>query len=419
MKRLLIVAGERALTRFIGEALVGQSLEDLVGKKDASWDLYRAHTALEAEVLVTKGRRRFHAIIIDHDLPDQSALELTRRLRRSELAEDSSIFLVLERGRDVHTRRTATDKYGVSGFIQRPITPEALRWTLKLLERRRRVLLVDSDAERGERFAQRLQNRDFEVELRASHGSAVQVLPSFAPDAVAVALVLEDGEGVSVCADIKRTSPERFIPVLLYGQLNDLAAQEDGENSVRADDFIQAPFDDGVLIDRVEAQIGKGALRDLSGVESGDDSMPESHDLPTGPGRVPKSSSTAAMTAPPAAAASVPTSSPGQRLTRRVPCYTSLRVRDGDQVMESQTLDISHGGIFFEMEPPLAEGTVVELAFQLPDQDRVIEAVGRVAWTHPSGVGVKFSRIDKTDLHAIVGYVNRVARLLYSPVANS
>ncbi|NJK89440.1 MAG: PilZ domain-containing protein [Myxococcales bacterium] len=105
------------------------------------------------------------------------------------------------------------------------------------------------------------------------------------------------------------------------------------------------------------------------------------------------------------------------RSTQRVPCHTWLRVANGSSEHRFRTLDISHGGLYFELDRPIEVGTVVDLTFTLPDSgDDPIQAVGRIAWSNQNGVGVKFVRIEPQDLRTIVEYVNRVARVLYSPL---
>ena len=60
------------------------------------------------------------------------------------------------------------------------------------------------------------------------------------------------------------------------------------------------------------------------------------------------------------------------------------------------------------------------MTFTLPESEKTIQAVGKIAWSQhgrhgkPDGVGVKFSRINPKDLQLIVDYVNRLARVVYS-----
>ena len=98
-----------------------------------------------------------------------------------------------------------------------------------------------------------------------------------------------------------------------------------------------------------------------------------------------------------------------------------MSIRNGEQVYTSKTLDISHGGIFLATEEKLAIGELIDMTFQIPNSERVVTAVGKVAWIgqggpghSTEGVGVKFSRIDPKDLQLIVDYVNRVSRVVYN-----
>lgn len=415
MKRLLVVANDRAFTRFVGESLVGRSLDAFMPRPDDPWDVARAHSALEAEVLVTRGRRRFHAIIIDRELRSRAPLDVIRALRRLPRTRPTPIFLVTERGHDPHTRRAATEELDIAGFMERPVSIRTLQAGLELLERSRRLLLVERDPETGRRYATAFERERFDVITASTREGALRALKSFDPDVVAVGVAVDGHGGLEVCADIKKTDVGRSIPVALYGQLRAIPREDSNENALRADDFVQAPFDDGVLIERVVGLVGRGAIEVPGpGSDSGDDDD-QSSDLPTSPGMVPASGPSSRPLQPPVSA-SPASVGPTQRQTRRVPCTTSLRILNGETLLESHTLDISHGGLYFELDPPLPIGTFVEMKFVLPEADpsRPIEATGRVAWTSLRGVGVKFSRIEKDDLHLIVDYVNRVSRLLYS-----
>lgn len=419
MKRLLLVAHDRALTRFMAESILQRSLDAFVPLPDDPWDISRAHSASEAMVLVQHSAP-FSTIVVDVQLPDATSMELVERIRKNDSGAQVPIILITERGRDTHNRRVATEKFRVNGFLERPVTAESLSEGLRRLERRRRILLVEPDELRAERYAERMERIQLTVERCRQGREALREVPRFQPDLVAIALDLEDCSGSDLCAEIKRTGSDDSVPVVLYGLLSALPAQAQNENAYRADDFIPAPFDDGILVERVMAQIGIGGP---ASTEPPTDELPESStaenevaspDLPTRPGG-PQGVHKAPTVSSPPPSASPAAVGPTQRSNRRVPCNVSLRVREGDRFIESQTLDISHGGIFFELESPPSVGSLVDLTFELPNTGRTLNAVGKVAWQGPKGVGVKFSRIDKNDLQVIVDYVNRVSRVLYAP----
>jgi uncharacterized protein (TIGR02266 family) len=107
-----------------------------------------------------------------------------------------------------------------------------------------------------------------------------------------------------------------------------------------------------------------------------------------------------------------------------VPCNLSVSIKDGGgMIYKSETLNISNGGILISSDHPIEIGTHIDLVMEFPNSDKPITAVGKVAWvgraqggtegTPAYGVGLKFSRIDPTDLQRIVDYVNRVSRVVY------
>lgn len=437
MKRLLVIAGDRALTRFVAEALLGRSLANGATRPNDPWDIARAHNATEAYLLVTRGGRPFDVIVVDQGLPDQDPLELLERLRKTEAASPVPVFVMTERGRDHHSRRIASEHFNVAGFIEKPVSAESLRAAFGNLERKRRILLVESNNDLAERYRTALSDAGYLTELVARGREALDRAPRFRPDVVIASLNLEDMRGSEVCVELKKGRLE--MPVVLYGNVAALASQEISENAHRADDFVQAPFDEGVLIERISTLIGRGVSTVSKTRPKSNRAVPPSGvsqtiekplralelDSPKATNEyVGKSVEDDQPPAPPPPSASPKAVGPTKRSTRRVPCQISMSIRNGEQVYTSKTLDISHGGIFLATDEPLEIGTLIDMTFQIPNSPRPVNAVGKVAWvekapdgvsvTGRAGVGVKFSKIDPSDLQLIVDYVNRVARVVYS-----
>ena len=107
MKRLLVAAPERDLTRFVAESLLERSV-DGPPRADDAWDIARAHTALEARLLVTHGGRPFDAAVLDQGLGADELLGLLETLA-AQASTPPPIFVLTERGRDRHVRRVATE----------------------------------------------------------------------------------------------------------------------------------------------------------------------------------------------------------------------------------------------------------------------------------------------------------------------
>lgn len=417
MKRILVVAGDRALTRFVAEALLERSLGNGTIKSADPWDVARAHSGLEASLLVAKGGRPFDVIVMDQPLPDLDALEVLAKIRSSEEAKDVPIFLLSERGRDALARRVASETYKVAAFIDKPVTADTLRAAVGSLERKRRILLIDSNKDQAERHRDALASAGYLVEVVHRGRDGLDRAPRFQPDVVISALILEEMRGVDVCVELKKSRAHSTIPVVLFGQISALGNEEISENAHRADDFIQAPFDDGILVERIAALVGKGVARRK---------RPRSKiTTPPVDNRTDKRIETvvegeAPSTTPPTSASPSPVGRT-KRSTRRVPCNLKMSIRNGEQVYTSKTLDISHGGIFLATDEKLDIGELIDMTFQIPNSEKIVTAVGKVAWVgrggaghSTAGVGVKFSKVDPNDLKLIVDYVNRVSRVVYN-----
>jgi len=87
----------------------------------------------------------------------------------------------------------------------------------------------------------------------------------------------------------------------------------------------------------------------------------------------------------------------------------------GGNFLFEYTQNISTGGIFIETNEPLPVGSEVEMRFQPPGGDDVLELTGKVMWINPyrpdsednlnPGMGIQFENLsdeDKADLAALV-----------------
>jgi uncharacterized protein (TIGR02266 family) len=452
MKRLLFIAGDPALTRFATEALSGGDLDAGDPAAEAlkvEWEVARAHSSLEGHLLVTRGGRPFDAILLDQDLPDENVLEFLAKVRTHEFATDVPIFILSERGRDPHIRRTASSQFSVMGYLEKPLTAASLRQSLQSLEGRRKVLLVESHAELAEELRKVLRSHHYVTEHAVDAGMALEKASRFQPHVIVASLNLPEMRGVQLCVEIRRTRNTSKVPIILYGDISDLDNID--ENAHRADDFLASPFENEVLVERIQSLVGRGNSRSLpeeiTQSDEAEASLPKelistlelSRDVLVAKNRrqaasgptpapsvskktteLPQHTHTQGKAHPPRSASPAPVA-PTQRSAKRVPCHISIAIENGDKLYESRTLDISHGGIFAASDIAIAVGTLVNLKFQIPRTNRVIQAMGKVAWLEAAksggtaGFGVKFSRINQDDLQLIVNYVNQVGRVVFSP----
>ncbi len=88
-----------------------------------------------------------------------------------------------------------------------------------------------------------------------------------------------------------------------------------------------------------------------------------------------------------------------------------LRVDGRDEPVLA--VDLGLRGVFVERAEPLAVDTRVTLLFTLPGNERVIEAAGRVAWSHapgaearlPPGLGIEFDGLTGEDWRRVRAFL--------------
>ncbi len=112
-----------------------------------------------------------------------------------------------------------------------------------------RVLVVDDEPQIVRALKVILRSAGYAAEAAESKREALNAVSVRPPDAMVLDLVLPDGSGVDVCADVRRWSS---LPIIV------LSAVGDEREKVRAldagaDDYITKPFDTGELLARLRA----------------------------------------------------------------------------------------------------------------------------------------------------------------------
>jgi CheY-like chemotaxis protein len=98
-------------------------------------------------------------------------------------------------------------------------------------------------------------------------------------------------------------------------------------------------------------------------------------------------------------------------------CFgVNLSHLDGGSI-SCKAYDVSCGGLFLEIFPPLTINTIVGLDFVLPHSDDKISCRGRIAWINqldrplnpgfPPGMGVEFVDMDEKNIQAIAQYLQK------------
>jgi two-component system KDP operon response regulator KdpE len=129
-----------------------------------------------------------------------------------------------------------------------------------------RVLVVDDEPQivRGLRVI--LQNAGYRVEEATTKQEALDSVSVRPPDAIVLDLVLPDGDGVDVLADVRRWSQ---VPVVV------LSAVGDEEQKVRAldagaDDYVTKPFGTEELLARMRSVLRRRSEEGESAVRVGE-----------------------------------------------------------------------------------------------------------------------------------------------------
>ncbi len=86
----------------------------------------------------------------------------------------------------------------------------------------------------------------------------------------------------------------------------------------------------------------------------------------------------------------------------RVPLQTEVICQVGDQTFRGTSLNISQGGILFEVGRSLSPGTTVRLSFRLPGRELRIDVTGVVARIdEKQRAGVRFTHLGSRELQLI------------------
>ena len=105
----------------------------------------------------------------------------------------------------------------------------------------------------------------------------------------------------------------------------------------------------------------------------------------------------------------------------RVPLIRKLRMKVGDRMLETLTIDVGLRGVFAEWAETLAIDERVEVEFTLPQNELPVTAVCRVAWCHqpgtgptkrplPPGLGLEFVEISEAARERVRNHIVEYCR---------
>ncbi len=374
MKRLLVAADDREFATSLAT-----DLEASATSNPGRWEVAKARTGLEAFLLLDRGELPFDALVVDLPLPDQGALAFMNRVRSIEAGRDLPTYLLVEHDLqrpDSGLSRLAAEAPVTTQLLSKPVAFETLRGHLDRLTAPLRILLAEGQDELRARYTRLLKRAGYQVEALATGREAVERQPRLRPAAVVASLRLPDVSGYEVFEQIRRAAVEPTSKVILYGPFADLptgapgGAARSSSSPRRPDLFLPTPFDDALLVDRVDGLLGRRRiLRRMPAA----DLTSEAPTLET-----PELDPSAGVEA---------RERSERRRHPRVPCRIQVWVQGEGRQFKGETFNVSPGGVFLFVDQLVPVGTNLELLLDLHDGEPAVRAQAQVTRVAPNGPG--------------------------------
>ena len=99
----------------------------------------------------------------------------------------------------------------------------------------------------------------------------------------------------------------------------------------------------------------------------------------------------------------------GRRKHEREPFFMAVDYSTKDRFYKDYIQDISAGGVFIETRIPFRAGQEVSLTFPLPNYQKYIKIMGKVARVTTRGIGVKFKTVDQDQEVMIKSLLQRLS----------
>jgi two-component system, OmpR family, phosphate regulon response regulator OmpR len=114
------------------------------------------------------------------------------------------------------------------------------------------LLLIDDDTRLSSMVAQYLRASDFKVEVAGTLALGRQKIEAQSFDVVLLDLMLPDGDGLSLCAELRAQPKTRHLPLLMLTARGEPMDRIVGLE-MGADDYLPKPFEPRELLARVKA----------------------------------------------------------------------------------------------------------------------------------------------------------------------
>jgi signal transduction histidine kinase/CheY-like chemotaxis protein/CHASE3 domain sensor protein len=210
---LLVIEDDQSFARILKDLSHEMEFECLV-----------AGSATEALALATEFLP--NAIVLDVGLPDHSGLWVLDQLKRGTRTHHIPVHVVSA----IDNAQTALS-LGAIGYAVKPVNREDLtdvikKLEAKLLQRMRRVLVVEDDPVQRDAVRSLLGSHDVETVPAATAAECLDLLREQTFDCMVLDLSLPDASGYSLLETLSKEGAYSFPPVIVYTG-RDLSAEEE------------------------------------------------------------------------------------------------------------------------------------------------------------------------------------------------
>lgn len=121
---------------------------------------------------------------------------------------------------------------------------------------KKRILIVDDEAQMVEMLKMRLEASDYDV-IQALDGQAgLEAAKKEKPDLIILDLMLPKIDGFKVCRMLKFDEKYKTIPIIMFTARAQEADKKIGEE-VGADAYITKPFEPQILLGKIKELLGE------------------------------------------------------------------------------------------------------------------------------------------------------------------
>ena len=96
----------------------------------------------------------------------------------------------------------------------------------------------------------------------------------------------------------------------------------------------------------------------------------------------------------------------------RKDCLINVHFKIRGQKFSSYILDISTSGAFIETGESFTRGLKMLLHFSSPETRKPLDLIGKIVWTDPRGVGVRFHHLTKDQTETLKSFCEKTEEVL-------